>query len=68
MISIFGTHHEPSPTNGIFDGSGELVEEAKKRLAEAEDIVRNVVITRPALALGAALAAGVLIGWLIKRR
>ena len=73
MISIFGTHHEPSPTNGIrgsalADSSGELVEETKKRLAEVEELVRDVVTTRPALALGAALAAGVVIGWLIKRR
>ncbi len=73
MISIFGTHREPSPTNGMrgpapVDSSSELVEETRKRLAEVEELVRDVVTTRPALALGAALAAGVVIGWLIKRR
>jgi ElaB/YqjD/DUF883 family membrane-anchored ribosome-binding protein len=45
-----------------------IAQEAQERLKEAGDIVTSVVTTRPVLALGAALAAGVLLGWLIKRR
>jgi len=47
---------------------GEIAEEARERFVEAKDLVETMVKTRPALALGAALAAGVVIGWLIKRR
>jgi hypothetical protein len=46
----------------------ELVARAQEYLAEAGEIVKDVVTNRPALALGAALAAGVVLGWLIKRR
>jgi ElaB/YqjD/DUF883 family membrane-anchored ribosome-binding protein len=42
--------------------------EARDRLVEAGEFIKTVVTTRPALALGAALAAGVVLGWLIKRR
>ncbi len=47
---------------GIFAG------EARARLFEAGAMINSVVTTRPAVALGAALAAGVVVGWLIKRR
>jgi ElaB/YqjD/DUF883 family membrane-anchored ribosome-binding protein len=43
-------------------------DEALVRLREAGAMANNVITTRPALALGAALAAGVVVGWLIKRR
>jgi hypothetical protein len=43
-------------------------DEARVRLLEAGAMINTVITTRPALALGAALAAGVVIGWLIKRR
>jgi ElaB/YqjD/DUF883 family membrane-anchored ribosome-binding protein len=46
----------------------EAGDEAKKRLGDVEAMVKNLVQTHPGLTLGAALAAGVLIGWLIKRR
>jgi ElaB/YqjD/DUF883 family membrane-anchored ribosome-binding protein len=46
----------------------EAGEEAKKRFGDVEEMVKTWVKTRPGLTLGAALAAGVLIGWLIKRR
>jgi len=73
MISIFEPRPDPTPTNGIhgspLGGSlGEIAEESRKRLAKAGELVDTMVTTRPALALGAALAAGVVIGWLIKRR
>ena len=45
-----------------------FADEARFRLAEAGAMFNSVVTTRPALALGAALAAGVVVGWLIKRR
>ena len=43
-------------------------EEAKKQFGDIEELVKTWVKTRPGLTLGAALAAGVMIGWLIKRR
>ena len=43
-------------------------DEARKRLADAGEMVKTIMTNQPALALGAALAAGVIIGWLIKRR
>jgi ElaB/YqjD/DUF883 family membrane-anchored ribosome-binding protein len=42
--------------------------EAKKQFGDVEEMVKTWIKTRPGLTLGAALAAGVLIGWLIKRR
>jgi ElaB/YqjD/DUF883 family membrane-anchored ribosome-binding protein len=42
--------------------------EAKKQFGDVEDLIKTWIKTRPGLTLGAALAAGVLIGWLIKRR
>jgi len=73
MISLFGTRPLPTTANGthgpaLGETAGEIAEEARKRLNEAGELVKTMVTTRPALALGAALAAGVVIGWLIKRR
>jgi len=50
------------------EGAGEIVEQAREYLAKAGEILKDVVKNRPELALGAALAAGVVLGWLIKRR
>ena len=47
---------------------GIFADEARARLLEAGAMINSVVTTRPAVALGAALAAGVVVGWLIKRR
>ncbi len=55
----------PSAESGT---GGEVLARAQEYLAEAGEIVKNVVNNRPAMALGAALAAGVVLGWLIKRR
>jgi hypothetical protein len=52
----------------ISENAAAIAEEGRKRLAEVEVRVRDLITSRPALALGAALAAGVVIGWLIKRR
>jgi hypothetical protein len=73
MFSLLGTRPDPTPANGTrgsapIERSTEIGGEAIKRLAEAGELVKTMVTTRPALALGAALAAGVVIGWLIKRR
>jgi ElaB/YqjD/DUF883 family membrane-anchored ribosome-binding protein len=46
----------------------EAGEAATKRFTDARDMLDSFVKNQPVLALGAALAAGVLIGWLIKRR
>jgi hypothetical protein len=45
-----------------------FADEAWLRLAEGGAMLRTLVTSRPALALGAALAAGAVVGWLIKRR
>ena len=45
-----------------------FADEARVRLLEAGAMINTVVTTRPVVALGAALAAGVVVGWLIKRR
>jgi ElaB/YqjD/DUF883 family membrane-anchored ribosome-binding protein len=73
MVSFTSTRTDPSTTNGesisqLGGGAGEIAAEARQRLAEAQEILKNVVTNRPLLAVGAALAAGVLLGWLIKRR
>jgi ElaB/YqjD/DUF883 family membrane-anchored ribosome-binding protein len=83
MASFSRTHSDPHHKNGLHDlttmSAGEIAAEAKERLAEAGDealkrlggageMVKNMVTNQPVLALGAALAAGVVIGWLIKRR
>ena len=46
----------------------EITAGAQEWLKDTGVKLNNVVINRPALALGAALAAGVFLGWLIKRR
>jgi hypothetical protein len=45
-----------------------VVEDARQHLMEVGEIIKNLVTNRPGLALGVALAAGVFVGWLIKRR
>jgi hypothetical protein len=67
------TRPDPSTPNGesvspLIGGAGEIAGEARRRLAEAEDILKIAVTHRPLLVMGAALAAGVILGWLIKRR
>ncbi len=66
MISIARNH--ASAQSGEREGAGELFAQAHDYLAEAREVVKDIVTNRPALALGAALAAGVILGWLIKRR
>jgi ElaB/YqjD/DUF883 family membrane-anchored ribosome-binding protein len=41
---------------------------ARERLAEGSERVREYVVKEPARALGIALGVGVLLGWMIKRR
>ncbi len=73
MISSTTTRTDPSASNGdnvtaLIGSAGDIAAEARQRLAEAEEILKTVVTNRPLLAVGAALAAGVILGWLIKRR
>jgi len=73
MISFATNQTDPSPSTGenvtpLGGSAGEIAAEARQRLAEAEAILKTVVTNRPVLAVGAALAAGVILGWLIKRR
>ena len=73
MISFATTRTDASPPNNenvtaAIGSVGEIAAGARQRLAEAEEILKTVVTNRPILAVGAALAAGVILGWLIKRR
>jgi hypothetical protein len=54
----------------IFPGAdvAEITNEVQAWLEDAGDMLKSVITNRPALALGTALAAGVFLGWLIKRR
>jgi ElaB/YqjD/DUF883 family membrane-anchored ribosome-binding protein len=66
MISLARKHSESPSSDRV--GPEELVAQAQEYLAEAGEIIKDIVTHRPAVALGAALAAGVILGWLIKRR
>jgi ElaB/YqjD/DUF883 family membrane-anchored ribosome-binding protein len=66
MISI--ARDQASSASAESGSAGEVLAQAQEYLAEAGEIVKNVVNNRPVLALGVALAAGVVLGWLIKRR
>ena len=80
MFSSSRAPHSGNGSHGLASTApGEFVEEARQRLEEAgeevkkrfgdvEELLKTWVKTRPGLTLGAALAAGVMIGWLIKRR
>ena len=68
------TQHQSGSTHENIEGAGsvgasvsEITDDAQAWLNDAAESVKNVVTTRPALALGTALAAGVFLGWLIKR-
>jgi len=68
-----GIHGTMSDTagNSALDVQQRLADagaEAKKQFGDVEELIKSWIKTRPGLTLGAALAAGVLIGWLIKRR
>jgi hypothetical protein len=73
-VSLLNTVGPSSQTSSAgdkisLDGDvGFFANEARARLLQAGAMINNVVTTRPAVALGAALAAGVVVGWLVKRR
>jgi ElaB/YqjD/DUF883 family membrane-anchored ribosome-binding protein len=66
MISIAQNHSTSQSSDRR--AASEIVAQAQDYLAEAGNMVKDVVNNRPALALGVALATGVVLGWLIKRR
>ncbi len=66
MISI--ARNQTSSQSSDRGAAGEMIAQAQQYLAEAGEMVKDVIENRPALALGVALGVGVLIGWLIKRR
>ncbi len=73
MISFTSTRPDASVPNGktvspLQGSPGEFAAEARQWHAEAEEFLSNLVVNRPVTAMGAALAAGVILGWLIKRR
>jgi ElaB/YqjD/DUF883 family membrane-anchored ribosome-binding protein len=73
MTSFTSTRPDASVSNGktvslLRDSPGEFATEARQWQAEAEDFLRSMVVNRPVTAVGVALAVGVILGWLIKRR
>ena len=66
MISI--ARDDASTQSAESGAGGEILVQAQEYLRRAGEFIKVVVNQRPALALGAALAAGVVLGWLIKRR
>ena len=61
--------HADSENSAALAGSvAAITDEAKKRLENAARMTEMLITNRPAIALGAALTAGVLLGCLIKRR
>ncbi len=66
MISI--ARDQTSSPSSEEGPAGEALAWAREYMAEAGEMVKDVVNHRPALALGVALATGVFLGWLIKRR
>jgi ElaB/YqjD/DUF883 family membrane-anchored ribosome-binding protein len=55
-------------SSSLLAGVSAITGDAQDWLEDAAGKIENLVTNRPALALGAALAAGVFLGWLIKRR
>ncbi len=79
MFSFSRAAHSGNGSHGLASTAGDFAEEARQRLDEAgqevkerlddlQDMAHTWVKTNPGLTLAAALAVGVMIGWLIKRR
>ncbi len=79
MFSFSRTPHAGNGSHGLAITAGDLAEEARQRLDEAgqevkerlgdlQETAETWVKANPGLTLAAALAVGVMIGWLIKRR
>jgi ElaB/YqjD/DUF883 family membrane-anchored ribosome-binding protein len=61
-------HAASENSAALATGVAAMTDEAKNQLQDAAKMIQTIVTNRPALALGAALTAGVLLGCLIKRR
>jgi ElaB/YqjD/DUF883 family membrane-anchored ribosome-binding protein len=48
--------------------TSDIAQQTEAQLEGLSESFKNLVTNRPVLALSAAVAAGVLLGWLIKRR
>ena len=79
FLHFLSGRHSPNGLRGTMSDKAGEAAPPRERLAEAgagvekqlgdvEELIKTWIKTRPGLTLGAALAAGVLIGWLIKRR
>jgi hypothetical protein len=60
--------HADSENSAAWAGIAAMTDDAKNQLQDTAKMIQTIVTNRPALALGAALTAGVLLGCLIKRR
>ncbi len=73
-MSVSPQAHLPTSLSQLADmvsvvgAASDFAKQAQDRFADTGEAVKTVVKNRPVLALGAALAAGVFLGWLIKRR
>jgi hypothetical protein len=60
-----GTGSEPTGEGSVSSG---FEEAGRQQIQRAAELFKTTINTYPAATLGVALASGVLLGWLIKRR
>jgi ElaB/YqjD/DUF883 family membrane-anchored ribosome-binding protein len=79
MFSFSRLPHSGNGSHGLVSTAGDFADEARQRLEDAgqevkerlgdlQETAETWIKTNPGLTLAAALAVGVMIGWLIKRR
>jgi hypothetical protein len=74
MMNRLGQYDPISPraddanSTSMVPGVAAITDEAQNWLANTTGEIEDFVKNRPVLAVAAALAAGVFLGWLIKRR
>jgi ElaB/YqjD/DUF883 family membrane-anchored ribosome-binding protein len=65
---MLSTNNDNQSQPPVAEGASAVLARVEDYLAEADAVVRDLVRNQPAAALGIALFAGVVLGWLIKRR
>ncbi len=65
---LFSRAEDAESSDPAIGGGRSITDEARYWLDYAANEVEEMVTNRPAFAVGAAVAAGVFLGWLIKRR
>ena len=58
----------PSATQAVSNEASEVAGKLKVRATQVFDQIQATIVQRPAVMLPVAICAGVVLGWLIKRR